>query len=158
MTALVPTRDDVSRAPGGGQRRRPALPVSVAIAVAALAGAGALSLLVGARAVPFDAIWDSAHPLRPEVEARLDRTVLGLADSALDGELTRRLAPGREPLDEAETHTWLQRLDAAGVRAQAVARIADRHADALDALAALPQGAVRDELTRFADELAVRDA
>ena len=45
-----------------------------------------------------------------------------------------------------------------GVRAQAVARIAERHADALDALAALPQGAVRDELTRFADELAVRDA
>ena len=44
------------------------------------------------------------------------------------------------------------------MRAQAVARIADRHADALDALAALPQGAVRDELTRFADELAVRDA
>lgn len=100
----------------------------------------------------------TGKPAGEDLRERKPTTVLGLADSALDGELTRRLAPGREPLDEAETHAWLQRLDAAGVRAQAVARIADRHADALDALAALPQGAVRDELTRFADELAVRDA
>ena len=85
MTALVPTRDDVSRAPGGGQRRRPALPASVAISVVALAGAGALSLLVGARAVPLAAVWDAAHPMRAVVEARLDRTLLGLAVGAALG-------------------------------------------------------------------------
>ncbi|HSF34847.1 MAG TPA: iron ABC transporter permease [Nocardioides sp.] len=99
MTALVPTRDDVSRAPGGGQRRRPALPASVAISVVALAGAAALSLLVGARAVPLDAVWDTAHPLRPVVEARLDRTLLGLAVGAglgLAGALMQGLT--RNPL------------------------------------------------------------
>lgn len=85
MSALVPTRDDVSRAPGGGQRRRPALPASVAISVVALAGAGALSLLVGARGVPLQAVWDSTHPLHAVVEARLDRTVLGLAVGAALG-------------------------------------------------------------------------
>lgn len=85
MTALVPTRDDVSRAPGGGQRRRPALPASVATAVVALAGAAVLSLLVGARAVPVEAVWDAAHPLHPVVEARLDRTLLGLAVGAALG-------------------------------------------------------------------------
>lgn len=85
MSALVPTRDDVSRAPGGGQRRRPALPASVAISVVALAGAGALSLLVGARGVPLEAVWDSDHPLHAVVEARLDRTVLGLAVGAALG-------------------------------------------------------------------------
>jgi iron complex transport system permease protein len=85
MTALVPTRDDVSRAPGGGRRRRPALPVSVAMSIAVLAGAAVLSLLVGARAVPLDAVWDAGHPLHPVVEARLDRTVLGLAVGAALG-------------------------------------------------------------------------
>ena len=85
MTALVPTRDDVARAPGGGLRRRPALPVSVAISVVALAGAGVLSLLVGARAVPLASVWDATHPLHAVVEARLDRTLLGLAVGAALG-------------------------------------------------------------------------
>jgi iron complex transport system permease protein len=85
MTALVPTREDVLRPPGGGRGRRPALPVSVAISVAALAGAGVLSLLVGARAVPLEAVWDSAHPLHAVVAARLDRTLLGLAVGAALG-------------------------------------------------------------------------
>jgi iron complex transport system permease protein len=85
MTALVPTRDDVARAPGGGLRRRPALPVSVAISVVALAGAGVLSLLVGARAVPLASVWYATHPLHPVVEARLDRTLLGLAVGAALG-------------------------------------------------------------------------
>lgn len=85
MTALVPTREDVLRPPGGGRGRRPALPVSVAISVAALAGAGVLSLLVGARAVPLDAVWDAGHPLHAVVEARLDRTLLGFAVGAALG-------------------------------------------------------------------------
>ena len=85
MTALVPTRDDVTRAPGGGQARRPALPVSAAIAVAVLAGAGVLSLLVGARAVPLEAVWDPSHPLHPIVQVRLERTILGFAVGAALG-------------------------------------------------------------------------
>ncbi|QSR33087.1 iron ABC transporter permease [Nocardioides sp. S5] len=70
---------------GGDRRRRPALPASVAIAVAALVGAAVLSLLVGARAVPLDAVWDGSHPLHPVVQARLDRTLLGLAVGAALG-------------------------------------------------------------------------
>lgn len=79
MTALVPTREDVTGPHGGGPARRPALPASAAIAVAVLAGAGLLSLLVGANAVPLDALWDSGHPARAIVEARFERTLLGLA-------------------------------------------------------------------------------
>jgi iron complex transport system permease protein len=85
MTALVPTREDVLRPPGGGRSRRPALPVSVAISVVALAGAGVLSLAVGARAVPLEAVWDAGHPLHTIVEARLDRTLLGFAVGAALG-------------------------------------------------------------------------
>ena len=85
MTVLVPTRDGVPRAPGGVRRRRTALPVSVAASVVALAGAAALSLLVGARAVPLASVWDTAHPLHAVVEARLDRTLLGLAVGAALG-------------------------------------------------------------------------
>jgi iron complex transport system permease protein len=84
MTVLVPTRDG-ARAPGGVRRRRTALPVSVAISVLALTGAGALSLLVGARAVPLASVWDGTHPLHAVVEARLDRTLLGLAVGAALG-------------------------------------------------------------------------
>ena len=58
---------------------RPALPAAVATWVAVVAGAGALSVLVGARAVPLDALWDADHPLRAVVGARVGRTLLGLA-------------------------------------------------------------------------------
>ncbi|WP_307861873.1 iron ABC transporter permease [Nocardioides sp. SYSU D00065] len=85
MTALVPTRDVASGPLGGDPRRRPALPASAAIAIAVLVGAGVLSLVVGARAVPPTALWDAGHPLRPVVEARLERTVLGLAVGAALG-------------------------------------------------------------------------
>jgi iron complex transport system permease protein len=51
----------------------------------AVAGAAVLSLLVGARSVPLSALWDSTDPLRAVVEARLDRTVLGLAVGAALG-------------------------------------------------------------------------
>jgi len=50
-----------------------------------LAGAGVLSLVVGARWVPLAALWDPAHPLHAIVEARLERTVLGLAVGAALG-------------------------------------------------------------------------
>ena len=85
MTALAPSREDVTEPHGGGPARRPTLPTSTAIAVAVLVGAGALSLLVGARAVPPAAIWEADHPLHAVVQARLDRTVLGLAVGAALG-------------------------------------------------------------------------
>ncbi len=85
MSALLPTREDVTRPPGGGRGRRPALPASVAIAIVALAGAGVLSVLVGARTVPLEVVWDAGHPLRPVVEARVERTLLGLAVGAALG-------------------------------------------------------------------------
>ncbi|HYH73841.1 MAG TPA: iron ABC transporter permease [Nocardioides sp.] len=85
MTTLVPSREDVTAPRGGGPARRPALPVSAAIAVAVLAGAGVLSLLVGARAVPLEAVWDPSHPLHPIVQVRLERTILGFAVGAALG-------------------------------------------------------------------------
>lgn len=85
MSTLPLAREAASGPLGGGRGRRPALPASVAIAVAALVGAAALSLLVGARAVPLEAVWDSGHPLHPVVQARLDRTLLGLAVGAALG-------------------------------------------------------------------------
>ena len=85
MSTLPLAREAASGPLGGGRGRRPALPASVAIAVAALVGAAALSLLVGARAVPLDAVWDGSHPLHPVVQARLDRTLLGLAVGAALG-------------------------------------------------------------------------
>lgn len=85
MAALVQTRPDASRSLGGGSRSRRATPASAAIAVAVLVGAGALSLLVGARWVPVEAVWDSAHPLHAIVEVRFERTVLGFAVGAALG-------------------------------------------------------------------------
>ena len=85
MTALVPSRVDEPGHPGGAPARRPTLPASAAIAVAVLAGAGLLSLVVGANAVPLDALWDGGHPARAIVEARFERTLLGLAVGAALG-------------------------------------------------------------------------
>jgi iron complex transport system permease protein len=85
MSALLPTRAVASEPLGGGSARRLALPAGAAISVAVLAGAGVLSLVVGARWVPLAALWDPAHPLHAIVEARLERTVLGLAVGAALG-------------------------------------------------------------------------
>ena len=85
MTALVPTREDVTGPHGEGPARRPALPASVAIAVAVLVGTCLLSLLVGARMVPVETLWDGGHPARAIVEARFERTVLGIAVGAALG-------------------------------------------------------------------------
>ncbi|PKH37858.1 iron complex transport system permease protein [Nocardioides alpinus] len=85
MAALVQTRPDTSRPLGGGSRSRFATPTSAAIAIAVLVGAGVLSLLVGARWVPVEAVWDSTHPLHPIVEVRFERTMLGFAVGAALG-------------------------------------------------------------------------
>jgi iron complex transport system permease protein len=85
MSALVPTRAGATLSPGGGTSRRLAPPAGAAISVAVLVGAGVLSLLVGARWVPLEAVWDSSHPLHAVVEARLERTLLGVAVGAALG-------------------------------------------------------------------------
>lgn len=85
MTILVPSREDATGPLGGGPARRPTLPASAAIGIAVLAGAGVLSLLVGARAVPLGAVWDSSHPLHAIVQVRFERTVLGFAVGAALG-------------------------------------------------------------------------
>ena len=85
MAALVETRPDTSGPLGGGSRSRSAGPAGIAIALAVLVGAGVLSLVVGARWVPVEALWDPGHPLRPIVEVRLERTVLGFAVGAALG-------------------------------------------------------------------------
>lgn len=99
MTALVPSREDVTGSPGGGPARRLTLPASAAIVVAVLVGAGVLSLLVGARAVPLGAVWDMGHPLHAIVQVRFERTILGFAVGAalgLSGALMQGLT--RNPL------------------------------------------------------------
>lgn len=83
MTTLTPSRDVAG--PTSGVPRRRGLPAALAVAVAVVVGAGVLSLLVGARAVPLAAVWDTAHPMHAVVAARLDRTLLGLAVGAALG-------------------------------------------------------------------------
>ena len=85
MTVTAPTREDVTGPHGGGPARRPGLPITAAVWVAVVIGAGVLSLVVGARSVPLDAIWDDAHPLHAVVQARFERTVLGFAVGAALG-------------------------------------------------------------------------
>jgi iron complex transport system permease protein len=83
VTTLTPSRDVAS--PNRGASRRLGLPATAATWVAVVAGVGVLSLVVGARAVPLDAVWDGGHPLHPVIEARFERTLLGFAVGAALG-------------------------------------------------------------------------
>jgi iron complex transport system permease protein len=83
VTTLTPSR--AVAGPRQGVARRLGLPATAAVWVAVVAGVGVLSLVVGARAVPLDALWDADHPLRPVIEARFERTLLGLAVGAALG-------------------------------------------------------------------------
>lgn len=80
MTATVTPRVDRSATP-----RRLGAPATTAISVAVVVGACVLSVLVGARPLPFEAVWDGAHPLHAVVEARIERTALALAVGAALG-------------------------------------------------------------------------
>ncbi|QBR94502.1 iron ABC transporter permease [Nocardioides euryhalodurans] len=53
--------------------------------VAAVVGVSAVSVLVGARTLPVAAALDPDHPLRAIVDARIERTLLGLAVGAALG-------------------------------------------------------------------------
>ena len=72
---LAPTRPERAPVAGSGSRT---LPTTLALA-AAVAVAAAASVVVGSRLVPLDAVLDPAHPLRAIVEARAERTLLGVA-------------------------------------------------------------------------------
>ncbi|UFN42716.1 FecCD family ABC transporter permease [Nocardioides okcheonensis] len=85
MTTLTPARDVAGPAAHGRGPRRRGLPAAVAVALVVVVAAGALSVLVGARTVPLAAVWDADHPLHAVVEARVDRTLLGLAVGAALG-------------------------------------------------------------------------
>jgi iron complex transport system permease protein len=63
-------------------RRRLGTPVVTVLLVGAVALACAVSVVVGARAVPLAAIWDTSHPLHNISQARVQRTLLGLAVGA----------------------------------------------------------------------------
>lgn len=67
----------VARAP-----RRLGTPLVTVLLVGAVALACALSVVVGARTIPLAAIWDSSHPLHNISQARVERTLLGLAVGA----------------------------------------------------------------------------
>jgi iron complex transport system permease protein len=63
-------------------RRRLGTPVVAVLLVGAVALACVVSVVVGARAVPLAAIWDASHPLHNISQARVERTLLGLAVGA----------------------------------------------------------------------------
>lgn len=75
-------------APGADARRtagsphRLGTPTATALLVGAVAVACLLSVVVGARSIPVAAIWDGSHPLHNISQARVERTLLGLAVGA----------------------------------------------------------------------------
>ena len=74
---------------GGGGRvatpGRAGTPAATAILVAAAVGVLSASVLVGARAVGWSALYDTSHPLHLIYQARVERTVLALAVGAALG-------------------------------------------------------------------------
>lgn len=73
---LTPAAHGDAPAPVRGRR---GVPAAVAILVVAVLGAAAASTVIGARWIPLAAILDSADAQHGIAEARLDRTLLGLA-------------------------------------------------------------------------------
>lgn len=76
---LAPESHALNGAGEDATPRRPALPTSALICVSAVVGAALLSVLVGARDLPWSALLDGDHPLHPIYETRIDRTLLALA-------------------------------------------------------------------------------
>ena len=77
MTTLpAPSGDRVDRrtSPGGSRT-----PITTAILVAAVIGVSVASVLLGSRWMDPGAVLDTTHPMRGIAEARVDRTLLGLA-------------------------------------------------------------------------------
>ena len=66
-------------------RRRMGAPAAAVLAVGAVALVVALSVVVGSRWVPLEAVVDPTHPLHVVSQARLERTALGLVVGAALG-------------------------------------------------------------------------
>ena len=99
MSGQALTRVVPDASPHDRSTDRLGLPTTTAIWVAVVVGAAIFSVLVGARAVPLAAVFDVDHVLHPVVEARIERTFLGLAVGAslgLAGALMQGLT--RNPL------------------------------------------------------------
>ena len=99
MSGQALTRVVPDASPHDRSTDRLGLPTTTAIWVAVVVGAAIFSVLVGARAVPLAAVFDADHVLHPVVEARIERTMLGLAIGAslgLAGALMQGLT--RNPL------------------------------------------------------------
>ena len=79
---LAPTRPE--RGPqNAGPRSR--TPIATAALVAAVVVVSVASVTIGSRLVPLEAVADPGHPLRAIVDARIERTLLGLAVGAALG-------------------------------------------------------------------------
>ena len=65
-------------APGTSRARR-GVSAPVVVLVVVLVAASCASMLVGARIIPLEALFDSSHRLHGIAEVRVDRTLLGLA-------------------------------------------------------------------------------
>lgn len=66
-------------------RLAPVRPPGAAVLLVVLAVCVLASVLIGSRTVPLSALWELEHPLRAIAEARVDRTILGLAVGAALG-------------------------------------------------------------------------
>lgn len=71
--------------PAGQLPRRHRRPPAAAVLLAVLGVSVLASILIGSRPVPISVLWEVDHPLRAIAEARLDRTVLGVAVGAALG-------------------------------------------------------------------------
>ena len=79
---LAPTRPERGPRTRGPRSRTP---IATSALVAAVVVASVASVTIGSRLVPLDAVADPGHPLRAIVDARIERTLLGLAVGAALG-------------------------------------------------------------------------
>ena len=79
---LAPTRPERGPQVAGPRSRTP---IATAALVAAVVVASVASVMIGSRLVPLEAVTDPGHPLRAIVDARIERTLLGLAVGAALG-------------------------------------------------------------------------
>lgn len=82
MTSAPVLERGVEAGSAAGPPRRPGTPTVAALLVGAVAVACVLSVVVGARSIPLQAVWDGSHPLHEISRARVERTLLGLAVGA----------------------------------------------------------------------------
>lgn len=100
----------------------------------------------------------TGKPAGDDLLARKPSSVIGIADTLMDGELTRLLAPGRPDLTPAQLDAVLAHMERVGARAEAERRITEARDDALAHLAGTPCPRVHADLSDLAHRLAERRA